>query len=59
MAPPPRRFPDGVGHAAGSTTVADLATKYNVNPLYAKGLTGAGKTIGIATLAGLRPDRRL
>jgi subtilase family serine protease len=31
--------------------VADLAAKYNVNPLYAKGLTGAGKTIGIATLA--------
>ncbi len=35
----------------GAWTVADLAAKYNVNPLYAKGLTGAGKTIGIATLA--------
>ena len=35
----------------GSWTVADLAAKYNVNPLYAKGLTGAGRTIGIATLA--------
>ena len=35
----------------GSYTVLDVATKYNVNPLYAKGLTGAGKTIGIATLA--------
>jgi len=35
----------------GSYTVLDLATKYNVNPLYARGLTGAGKTIGIATLA--------
>jgi kumamolisin len=32
--------------------VLDLAAKYNINPLYAKGLTGAGKTIGIATLAG-------
>ena len=32
-------------------TVKDLAAKYNINPLYAKGLTGAGKTIGIATLA--------
>ena len=36
----------------GSYTVGDVAAKYNVNPLYAKGLTGAGKTIGIATLAG-------
>ena len=36
----------------GSFTVHDVAAKYNVNPLYAKGLTGAGKTIGIATLAG-------
>jgi subtilase family serine protease len=35
----------------GSYTVLDLAAKYNINPLYAKGLTGAGKTIGIATLA--------
>ena len=36
----------------GSYTVNDLAAKYNVNPLYAKGVTGAGKTIGIMTLAG-------
>ncbi len=35
----------------GSYNVLDLAAKYNVSPLYAKGLTGAGKTIGIATLA--------
>jgi len=35
----------------GSYTVTDFAAKYNVNPLYAKGVTGAGKTIGIATLA--------
>ena len=36
----------------GSYSVLDVAQKYNINPLYAKGLTGAGKTIGIATLAG-------
>ena len=36
---------------SGSYTVLDLATKYDINPLYAKGVTGAGKTIGIATLA--------
>ncbi|KPC49566.1 S53 family peptidase [Amantichitinum ursilacus] len=40
------------GNAFGDWTVADLAAKYNINPLYAKGLTGAGRTIGIATLAG-------
>jgi kumamolisin len=36
----------------GSYSVLDVAAKYNVNPLYAKGLSGAGRTIGIATLAG-------
>jgi subtilase family serine protease len=41
-----------IGNAPGSYTVTDLAAKYNINPLYAKGLSGAGKTIGIATLAG-------
>ena len=36
----------------GNWTSLDLAAKYNINPLYHKGLTGAGKTVGIATLAG-------
>ena len=36
----------------GFYTVGDLAAKYNINPLYGKGYSGAGKTIGIATLAG-------
>jgi len=40
--------------APGFYTVGDLAAKYNINPLYAKGLSGAGKTIGIATLAGYK-----
>ena len=35
----------------GAWTTTDLAAKYNINPLYGKGLTGAGRTIGIATLA--------
>ena len=35
----------------GLYTTADVAAKYNINPLYGKGYTGAGKTIGIATLA--------
>ncbi|WP_295993859.1 S53 family peptidase [Rugamonas sp.] len=51
-APKLTTFSGSVGNAPGSYTVTDLAAKYNINPLYAKGLTGAGKTIGIATLAG-------
>jgi subtilase family serine protease len=38
----------------GEFTVRDLAAKYDIDPLYAKGLTGAGRTLGIATLAGYR-----
>jgi subtilase family serine protease len=47
---------DNVAPASGpeSYSVLDLAKQYNVNPLYAKGLTGAGKTIGIATLASYK-----
>ena len=36
----------------GLYTTADLAKQYNITPLYSAGYTGAGKTIGIATLAG-------
>lgn len=35
----------------GLYTTKDVAAKYNINPLYGKGYSGAGKTIGIATLA--------
>ncbi|MBV8603853.1 MAG: S8/S53 family peptidase [Pelomonas sp.] len=41
-----------IGGVPGQYTVSDLAAKYNINPLYGKGLTGAGRTIGIVTLAG-------
>ena len=41
-----------IGGAPGQYTTVDLAAKYNINPLYARGITGAGKTVGIATLAG-------
>ena len=44
--------PRAVGGVPGAYTVNDVAAKYNINPLYAKGLSGAGRTIGIATLAG-------
>ena len=48
----PAAVAGAVGGAPGVYTTIDLAAKYNINPLYAKGLTGAGRTIGIATLAG-------
>jgi kumamolisin len=37
----------------GSLTPEDFASRYNLNPLYAKGATGAGRTIGIVTLASM------
>ena len=40
----------------GSFTTGDVANMYGVNPLYAKGVTGKGKTIGIATLANFYPS---
>ncbi len=39
----------------GSLTPEDFASQYNLSPLYAKGATGAGETIGIVTLASLNP----
>jgi subtilase family serine protease len=39
----------------GALTPADFAQQYNLNPLYAKGATGAGRTVGIVTLASLDP----
>jgi kumamolisin len=40
----------------GSLTPEDFASQYNLNPLYAKGATGAGTTIGIVTLASVNPS---
>ena len=39
----------------GSFTVGDVARLYQVTPLYAIGVKGAGRTIGIATLATFDP----
>jgi kumamolisin len=39
----------------GSLTPADFAQQYNLDPLYAKGATGAGRTVGIVTLASVDP----
>jgi subtilase family serine protease len=48
----------GVGATGipGDYTVGDVANLYNINPIYAQHITGAGRTIGIATLANFIPD---
>ena len=40
----------------GQLTVNDVSTLYQMGPLYSKGYTGAGRTIGIATLATFNPS---
>jgi kumamolisin len=40
----------------GQWTVSDFAQYYDVAPLYAKGITGAGRTLGIVTLASFTPS---
>ena len=42
--------------APGLWTVADFGQYYNVNPLYKRGITGKGSTIGIVTLANFTPS---
>jgi kumamolisin len=39
----------------GADTPEDFAKRYNLDPLYGKGATGAGETIGIVTLASVNP----
>jgi subtilase family serine protease len=43
------------GNEPGSWTVKDLASYYNVQPLYDKGFHGEGRTIGIVTFASMTP----
>jgi subtilase family serine protease len=40
----------------GNFTVGDFANNYNVNPLYDAGVDGAGRTVGIVTLATFAPQ---
>lgn len=44
------------GNPVGFLTVADFANQYDVQPLYKRGLTGSGSTIGIMTLAAFTPS---
>jgi kumamolisin len=53
----PERIPTPNAAATGTPgdyTTLDLANQYNITPLYKAGITGAGRTVGIATLAGYR-----
>ena len=40
----------------GNYTVGDVANLYNINPLYDRGVTGKGSTIGIVTLSNFYPE---
>ncbi|KRE88667.1 peptidase S53 [Frateuria sp. Soil773] len=39
----------------GNYTVGDVANLYDINPLYARGITGRGSTIAIVTLSNFDP----
>ena len=44
------------GNAPGFWTVTDFANYYDVQPLYARGLSGKGRTLGIVTFASFTPS---
>jgi kumamolisin len=48
-----------VPDAPGFWTVTDFADYYDVQPLYSRGVTGSGRTIGIVTFASFTPSDAL
>jgi kumamolisin len=44
------------GNPFGFLTVTDFANHYDVDPLYAEGITGAGRTLAVVTLAAFTPS---
>jgi subtilase family serine protease len=44
------------GNPPGQWTVTDFAKYYDVDPLYRKGVTGRGRTIGVLTFAAFTPS---
>ncbi len=54
----PKAVPEtaAAGNPPGFLTVTDFAARYNVGPLYQQGVTGAGRTLGIVTLASFTPS---
>lgn len=55
-APIIRKSGSSNSNVSGELTVKDFAALYDVNPLYAEGITGKGSTVGIVTLAGFTPS---
>jgi kumamolisin len=59
VAPPnlrPSSTPATTGNAFGNLTVTDFANDYDVKPLYSRGVSGKGRTLGIMTLASFTPS---
>lgn len=53
---PQSTVPATTGNQPGFLTVTDFARHYDVDPLYRRGLSGRGRTIGIMTFAALTPS---
>ena len=56
QAKPQSTVPATTGNPFGFLTVIDFASQYDVGPLYKRGLSGRGRTIGIMTFAALTPS---
>jgi kumamolisin len=56
MAAPRSAAKAATGNQPGFLTVADFANLYDVQPLYRRGVTGHGRTLGIVTLASFTPS---
>jgi subtilase family serine protease len=52
----PAAASSSTGNPPGYLTVTDFAQYYDVEPLYKQGVTGAGRTLGIMTLASFTPS---
>ena len=48
--------PTPTGNLPGFLTVTDFANRYDVDPLYARGVDGSGRTMGIVTFAAMTPS---
>lgn len=48
---PLNALPSSSGNTSGNLTVVDFAKEYDVEPLYQRGISGVGRTLGIITFA--------
>ena len=54
--PKPQSAKPLTGNPFGLLTVADFAKYYDVDPLYNRGVTGSGRTLGVMSLANFTPS---